>query len=56
MSVLGPEGRAAVTAHAEERRVTYSRGPERVELAGGPVYRGAGDHADWRLALLRGLG
>lgn len=55
-SVLGPEGRAGVDVHSEGRRVTYSRGPERVGLEGGPVYRGAGEHADWRLAFLRGLG
>ncbi len=55
-SVLGPEGRAGIGAQPEGRRVGYARGPERVELEGGPVYRGAGDHADWRLAFLRGLG
>lgn len=56
VSVLGPETRAEVEAAGQERRVAYSRGRERVELEGGPVYRGAGDHADWRLAFLRGLG
>ena len=56
VAVLGAESRAGVDADVEARRVTYSRGPERVTLEGGPVYRGVGDHADWRLAFLRGLG
>lgn len=42
VSVLGPEGLAGVDAPTGGRRVTYSRGPERVELEGGPAYRGRG--------------
>jgi hypothetical protein len=55
-AVLGPETRVRVEPDAARRRVTYRRGPRRVVLDGGPVYRGAGDYADWRLAFLRPLG
>ena len=56
MSVLGPEARVRVEPDAGRRRVTYRRGPRRIVLDGGPVYRGAGDYADWRLTFLRPLG
>jgi hypothetical protein len=55
-SVLGPETRVRVEADPDRRRVTYRRGPRRIVLDGGPVYRGAGDYVDWRLAFLRPLG
>jgi hypothetical protein len=56
MTVLGPEARVRVEPDVDRRRVTYRRGPRRVVLEGGPVYRGAGDYADWRLTFLRPLG
>ena len=56
MSVLGPPTRVRVEPDAGRRRVTYRRGPKRIVLDGGPVYRGAGDYADWRLTFLRPLG
>ncbi len=55
LTVLGPETRVRVEPDVSRRRVTYRRGPRRVVLDGGPVYRGAGDYADWRLAFLRPL-
>lgn len=56
MSVLGPETRVQVEPDARRQRVTYRRGPGRIVLDGGPVYRGAGDYTDWRLTFLRPLG
>ena len=56
VSVLGPEGRVQVEPDVSRRRVTYRRGPSRIVLEGGPVYRGAGDYAEWRLTFLRPLG
>ena len=56
MSVLGPQTRVRVEPDPGRRRVTYRRGPRRIVLEGGPVYRGAGDYADWRLTFLRPLG
>jgi hypothetical protein len=55
IAVLGPETRVRIESDAGRRRVTYRRGPRRVVLDGGPVYRGAGDYADWRLTFLRPL-
>jgi hypothetical protein len=55
-SVLGPETRVRIEPDPDRRRVTYRRGPRRIVLDGGPVYRGAGDYVDWRLAFLRPLG
>ena len=48
-------GEQHVQVEAEHRRLTYRRGPDRVGLDGGPVYRGAGAYADWRLAFLKPL-
>jgi hypothetical protein len=56
LSVLGPAARVTVEPDIGRRRVTYRRGPRRIVLDGGPVYRGAGDYADWRLTFLRPLG
>jgi len=56
MSVLGPAARVRVEPDLIRRRLTYRRGPRRIVLHGGPVYRGAGDYADWRLTFLRLLG
>ena len=56
LSVLGPEARVRVDADVRRRRLTYRRGAQRIVLDGGPVYRGAGDHADWRMTFLRPLG
>lgn len=56
MSVLGPQTRVRVEPDPGRRRVTYRRGARRIVLDGGPVYRGAGDYADWRLTFLRPLG
>ena len=56
MSVLGPETRVRVEPDPNRRRVTYRRSPRRIVLDGGPVFRGAGDYADWRLTFLRPLG
>lgn len=53
MSVLGPERPVRVETEVARRRVTYRVGPRRIGLDGGPVYRGAGDYADWRLVFLR---
>ena len=44
-----------VTVDAGHRRVTYRRGPNQVDLEGGPVFRGAGAYADWRLAFVKPL-
>ena len=44
-----------VQVEVEHRRLTYRRGPDRVGLEGGPVYRGTGAYADWRLAFLKPL-
>jgi hypothetical protein len=56
VSVLGAAARVKVEPDVGRRRVTYRRGPRRIVLDGGPVYRGAGDYADWRLTFLRPLG
>jgi hypothetical protein len=56
MSVLGPETPVGIDPDVARRRVTYRRGPSRIVLDGGPVYRGSGDYADWRLTFLRPLG
>ena len=48
-------GQQHVQVEIEHRRLTYRRGPDRVGLEGGPVYRGAGSYADWRLAFLKPL-
>jgi hypothetical protein len=56
MSVLGPQIPARVEPDASRRKVTYRRGSRRIVLDGGPVYRGSGDYADWRLTFLRPLG
>ena len=48
-------GEQHVRIEVEHRRLTYRRGPDRVGLEGGPVYRGAGTYADWRLAFLKPL-
>jgi hypothetical protein len=55
-TVLGPPTRVRIDPDPDRRRVTYRRGASRVVLDGGPVYRGAGDYADWRLTFLRPLG
>jgi hypothetical protein len=44
-----------VKVDAEHRRLGYRRGPVQVALEGGPVYRGAGAYADWRLAFTKPL-
>jgi hypothetical protein len=51
--MYGPEQQVAV--NVEHRRLTYRRGADRVGLEGGPVYRGAGAYADWRLAFVKPL-
>ena len=56
MAVLGPASPVRVELDGNRRRLTYRRGPRRIVLHGGPVYRGAGDYADWRLTFLRPLG
>ena len=56
MSVLGPQTQVRLETDPGRRRVTYRRGPQRIGLAGGPVYRGTGDYADWQLTFLRPLG
>ncbi len=56
VSVLGPESRVRLDPDVSRRRLTYRRGVRRIVLDGGPVYRGAGDYADWRLTFLRPLG
>jgi hypothetical protein len=56
VSVLGPPTPVRLETDVGRRRVTYRRGSRRIVLDGGPVYRGAGDHADWRLTFLRPLG
>jgi hypothetical protein len=53
VTIFGREQQVAVDA--EKRRLAYRRGPDRVTLQGGPVYRGAGAYADWRLAFVRPL-
>jgi hypothetical protein len=53
VTVFGPEQHVVVDV--EHRRVSYRRGPDRISLAGGPVYRGAGAYADWRLAFVKPL-
>ena len=55
-TVLGPETRVRIESYPDRRRVTYRRGVSRIVLDGGPVYRGAGSYADWRLTFLRPLG
>jgi hypothetical protein len=44
-----------VAVNVEHRHLTYRRGPDRVGLDGGPVYRGAGAYADWRLVFVKPL-
>ena len=44
-----------VDVNVEHRRLGYRRGPDHVGLEGGPVYRGAGAYADWRLAFVKPL-
>ena len=53
MTIFGREQHVAVDV--EHRRLTYRRGPDRVGLDGGPVYRGTGAYADWRLAFVKPL-
>jgi hypothetical protein len=53
VTVFGREQHVAV--NLEHRRLTYRRGPDWVGLDGGPVYRGAGAYADWRLAFVKPL-
>jgi hypothetical protein len=53
MMIFGPEQHVALDI--EQRRVSYRRGPDRADLEGGPVYRGAGAYADWRLAFVKPL-
>jgi hypothetical protein len=54
VTIFGREQQVAVDI--EQRRLSYRRGPDRVGLEGGPVYRGAGAYADWRLAFVKPLG
>jgi hypothetical protein len=53
VTVFGREQHVAV--NVEYRRLTYRRGRDRVGLDGGPVYRGAGEYADWRLVFVKPL-
>jgi hypothetical protein len=53
VTIFGREQHVAV--NVEHRRLTYRRGPDWVGLDGGPVYRGAGAYADWRLAFAKPL-
>jgi hypothetical protein len=53
VTIFGREQHVAV--HVAGRRLTYRRGPDRISLDGGPVYRGAGTYADWRLAFVKPL-
>jgi hypothetical protein len=51
VTVFGHEQQVAV--EIEHRRLGYRRGPDRIGMEGGPVYRGAGAYADWRLAFVK---
>ena len=53
VTVFGREQQVAVSV--EHRRLSYRRGPDLVGLEGGPVYRGAGAYADWRLTFVKPL-
>jgi hypothetical protein len=53
VTIFGREQHVAVDV--EHRRLGYRRGPDRVGLSGGPVYRGTGAYADWRLAFVKPL-
>jgi hypothetical protein len=53
VTIFGREQQAALSI--EHRRLGYRRGPDVVGLEGGPVYRGAGAYADWRLTFVKPL-
>ncbi len=53
VSMFGREQHVALDI--DHRRLSYRRGPDRVGLEGGPVYRGAGAYADWRLTFVKPL-
>jgi hypothetical protein len=53
VTIFGREQHVALDVG--HRRLSYRRGPDQVSLEGGPVYRGAGAYADWRLAFVKPL-
>jgi hypothetical protein len=53
VTIFGREQQVVVSV--EHRRLGYRRGSDLVGLEGGPVYRGTGAYADWRLAFVKPL-
>jgi len=53
VTIFGREQQVVISV--EHRRLGYRRGPDLVGLEGGPVYRGAGAYADWRLTFVKPL-